>query len=310
MFTTFCPGCESSLNAPDTLKGKKVKCKKCGEPFVARPAVSVDDEDNEPTEEGPAIKRKKSARRPADEDTEIMEPQIVDDDEDEEPRPKLKKKKGKGKRRKEKAPPVMLFVLIGVGALLVLGGGGVGAYYAFFNEEKKADTQAKGAPNTGGAAAMNTDGWIEHNDAGGRFKVRFPKAPMSRVQSIPLPGGGAFEMKSFGAEVPPEVFIAGYYPLPADRGNVTDQQVLSRNIEIYLANMQSKGVVEKSRKDITYQGYAGADLQIQDPKLKNGGLIIRFVVASDRVILLIAGADNPPIDSSRFKAFFESLKIE
>ena len=52
MFTTVSPGCEASLNAPDTLTGKKVKCKKCGESFVAKPAIEVDDDEPPRTDEG------------------------------------------------------------------------------------------------------------------------------------------------------------------------------------------------------------------------------------------------------------------
>jgi hypothetical protein len=47
-FTTICPGCDARLNAPDSLRGKQVKCKKCGDAFVARPAAGTDEDDDSP----------------------------------------------------------------------------------------------------------------------------------------------------------------------------------------------------------------------------------------------------------------------
>jgi len=31
-----CPSCEQALKVPETIFGKKIKCKHCGHPFVAR----------------------------------------------------------------------------------------------------------------------------------------------------------------------------------------------------------------------------------------------------------------------------------
>ena len=79
-FATICPNCDARLTAPDTVLGKKVKCKKCDEPFVARLAAEPEDEeDDRPAkaaagkrrpardddDEAPARKPSK-ARRPAD----------------------------------------------------------------------------------------------------------------------------------------------------------------------------------------------------------------------------------------------------
>jgi hypothetical protein len=331
MFTTVCPGCDSSLSAPDTLKGKKVKCKKCGEPFVAKPADETEEEplpktvktpgiappkprksdDEEPTEETDKLRAKN--RRPADDedDTEIMEAKVVD--EEESPRPKSKQKKGVAKRRKEKKSPAMLFVLIGVGALILLGGGSVGAYYAFFKEEKKTDPQATGGTTsarttTGTALAAITTNWVEHVDAEGKYRIKFPKAPVTQTERIPKPDQSFQEVKMNTAQIPPEVFLAAHILfVEADRAGLTDEQLVSLVIDKVLA--QGKGNLEKSRRAITYQGFTGSEVVVEEQGKKGGG-ILRGIIAGERVIILLAGGENSSPDSPRIKAFFESLKIE
>ena len=310
MFTTFCPGCESSLNASDTLKGKKVKCKKCGAPFVARPAVTVDDE-NEPTEEGPSFKRKKPPRRPIDEDTEIMEAQLVDDDE--EPRPR-RRKKGKGKRKKQSESRVVLYVLIGVGALLVLGGGAVGAYYGFIKEDKKAEipTAKNNTPGGGSAgpkSSTKTAGWVEHVDTEGKYRILFPTTPVAKSQRVQQPDGTFQQLTMYGVETPAEFFAATHVaiPSPAQRAGLTDEQVLQMVLDQVMAKANGKGAVEKSRTAITYQGFAGMDLVIED---KDRGGTVRGILAGNRLIILVTGSKNGVPNSARSKAFFDSLKIE
>jgi predicted Zn finger-like uncharacterized protein len=39
---TVCPGCQTRYNLPDTAKGKQVRCKKCGNAFLASPSPASD----------------------------------------------------------------------------------------------------------------------------------------------------------------------------------------------------------------------------------------------------------------------------
>ena len=71
-FSTVCPGCNAQLTAPDSAEGKRIKCKKCGDPFVARP---LDDEGDE-LPERPSVKASTRSR-----------PRPVEDDEDDRPPP-------------------------------------------------------------------------------------------------------------------------------------------------------------------------------------------------------------------------------
>lgn len=330
MFTTICPGCDASLNAPDTLKGKKVKCKKCGEPFVAKPADATEEEplpktvktpgvaspksrksdDEEPTEESNKLSAKNRARKDDEDDTEIMEAAIVDDDEEDAPTPK--KKKG-GKRRKEKKSSSMVIVLIAVAAVLVLGGGAVGAYYVFIKEENKPDPQAKGGTTAGGTtgqpnATAITASWVEHVDAEGKYRIKFPKSPVTKTERIPKPDQSFQEVKMNTVEMPPEVFLTAHIPfVAADRAGLTDEQLLQLVMNQILA--QGKGAVEKSRRSITYQGFTGSEVVIENQGKKSGG-ILRGIIAGERVIILVAGSENASPDSPRIKAFMEALKIE
>jgi hypothetical protein len=72
---------------------------------------------------------------------------------------------------------------------------------------------------------------------------------------------------------------------------------------------QGKAAVLKSRKSITYQGFPAAEAEIEEGAKKSSGTL-RVIRASNRVIMLAAGAENGVPDVARGKAFFESLKIE
>ncbi len=338
MFTTHCPGCESSLNAPDSLKGKKVKCKKCGEPFVARPGDGNEggaeektvrtkaDElrrprrklDDDPTEEAPLEKRKKPARRAVDEDTEVIESaQIVDADEDydEEPRPK-RKRKGTGKRRKQKSSPVLLFVLIGVGALLVLGGGAVGVYYGLIKEDSKTDTPqanggSKGSATPSGSGSA-TSGWVDFAEPEGRFRVKLPRPASAPVnESRTLPNGETIEVKLYKAVSPNDAYVVAFSKMPAAAAGASPDQILDGAVNGWQS--RAKNGVLKSNTSITYQGFPGREavIEIDDPQEHRKGMaILRVILAQDRMILIMVGGDWVRPDAALVKTFFSTLKIE
>lgn len=113
-----CPHCEATFKVSDSLRGKKVRCKKCEEAFVARPPRKKDDEDErEHRIQGKPQPARRGPRRPADEN-----------DDDDRPSPKLRKKKGGG------AAGNVLLILGGVCAFAMLVCCGVGGYgfYTFY----------------------------------------------------------------------------------------------------------------------------------------------------------------------------------
>lgn len=160
-FPVTCPSCENRLQAPDDMAGKRLKCKKCGETFVARRQRPADDEDapaprskatpapaskarpkparddrEDDEDEAPRKKPAKAARRPADDDEDEPDEKprrrSRDDDEDDDRPSKARKGKGKGKPEK-KSGAGLLAALIAVGAVVLIGGG-LGVYFLFFNK--------------------------------------------------------------------------------------------------------------------------------------------------------------------------------
>ena len=317
-FTTACPNCDARLQAPDTVEGKRVKCKKCGEAFVARPID--DDEDDRPAR--PAKSRQ---RRPDDEDDDRpRRPKAASrdeddsedddrarrrrrDDEDDEPRQRSRKK---GKK-KAAGPPVLLFVLLGVGALVLIGGA-VGACVYFADEKTPENPVAKGGPGPNapagpGPAAAITAGWIEHHDPAGRYRVRFPTVPQSQTVTQQTPNGPV-NVSLHLSGGPAEVFVSGSQPVPPEhRMGLSDDQVLDLGME--MAKMHGKGAAVRDTQPITYQGFSGRQL-VMNPPGKKGSLIMRLILTKDRLIFLMAGGDTASPDAPRVKAFFESLKIE
>src|SRR5829696_4800627 len=150
-FTIACPNCDARRQAPDEVEAKTVKCKKCGDTFVARPAgQDVDDRPSRSAAKGAA----KPRPRPADDDDRpsrrpVKASRWDDEDDYEEDRPRRRRDRddeprsrgNRGKKKKAAGPPVLLFVLIGVGALVLIGGG-IGVYFAFIKEAKPADNPA------------------------------------------------------------------------------------------------------------------------------------------------------------------------
>jgi S1-C subfamily serine protease len=119
----ICEGCESEFDVPETLAGKTIKCKSCGEgiavvakkaapakPTIAKPAakkpVVVDDEDDV----RPASKRAKRNFG-------------VDGDDDDDDQPRSKSSKAPAAKKKSALP----LILAGVLGFVVVGGG-LGVY--------------------------------------------------------------------------------------------------------------------------------------------------------------------------------------
>jgi len=104
-FDLACPRCKAQLTASDEIEGKRIKCKTCGEAFVARP---FDEEASSPERSREAAPRRKPAgiRRSS------------DDDDEEEPR-----------SRQKSGSAVPLILLLVVGGFVLVGGGVAGLYF-------------------------------------------------------------------------------------------------------------------------------------------------------------------------------------
>ncbi len=143
-----CPGCSVKLAISDASKlGKKIKCSKCSEVFVAKAAASGGAK-AKPTKPAPAVKPKKSDDD--DEfnfdDMEMEDKSAAEDEESEVEAPVSKSKaggkkttaKGKGKGKgKARSGGNQLPLIIG-GSVSVLLLVAVGVYFMFFGQEPPA----------------------------------------------------------------------------------------------------------------------------------------------------------------------------
>jgi predicted Zn finger-like uncharacterized protein len=104
--TLACPECEARLKVPSSIPaGKRIRCPKCKEPFPIS-----DEEDEAPAPSKVAAAR---SRKPA-------PPPEDDEDDDREDEPVARKRRKKPQKAASKAP---LFIALGVGGVLLLGGG-------------------------------------------------------------------------------------------------------------------------------------------------------------------------------------------
>lgn len=118
-FTMTCPECDAELGVPDSLAGKTLRCRKCGETFKARAPGSKsgrarrprDDEDSRPRRPRDEEENDHPRRRRRDEN---------DDRDDDRPRRKPADGKARGKRSKPKRG--LGYVLGLIGALLLAAG--------------------------------------------------------------------------------------------------------------------------------------------------------------------------------------------
>jgi hypothetical protein len=318
-FTTACPNCDARLQAPDTVEGKRVKCKKCGDAFVARPL----DDDPPPRSAAKSRPRRDeededrprrsttAARRSNDDDYEDDDRprrRSRDDDEDEPRRPR---KKG---RKKAAGPPVLLFVLLGVGALVLLGAIAFGAYWFLSGDTPKDNPVARGGaaaggpggPVGGGGGAVA--GWVDFAEPAGRFRVKMPQRPRAPItQRQQLPNGEQTEIRMHPAESAGEVFMVGHVNMPAAAAGAPADAILDGAVEG--GQFRSKGAVLRSKSPITFQGFPGREAVLEFPG-KRGSLVLRVILANNRMIMMIAAGDTVSAGSPKVRGFFESLRIE
>jgi len=88
---------------------------------------------------------------------------------------------------------------------------------------------------------------------------------------------------------------------------VSGDQILDQAIEG--AKLQAQGATAGQARSITYQSVPGREVTMTFPG-KKGAMVIRVLLAGDRVIVLSAVGDDAAPDAPRVKQFFASLKID
>jgi hypothetical protein len=274
-FTTICPHCDARLTAPDAVRGKKFTCKKCDERFVARPAVDrEDDEDDRP-------RSRRSGRGRG------------RDDEDE-PR-----SRGGRSGKKKGGAPVLLFVLLGVGALVVIGGGIAAAVY-FASPKKGGPTRTA---DGGGGGPVSMAGWVEYADPEARFRVKFPERPQVNERTEQTPAGPVNQKMAQLIRLKVSFFVTSN-PL---RPGSDAQQVLAREMDNAWGPKPWNGLVDR-RTPADHQGRPGRELTMTGGFGERG--FLRMYVANDRFYVLLAWGEGVQPGNSEVAAFFQSLTFD
>ncbi len=289
-----CPGCRAPFDVPENLRGKSIRCTACATqikvPAAAEP-IPLDDEDDAPPR--PAARKSSPAApaRPAAAASGTRRPARTRDDDDDDfddDRPRRKAARDKG------ANP-MMWVGIGLAALVLVGGVGVGIYYA----TKKSD-----AAGGGGSTAAAAAGWeaVEEPNA---FTVRMPSKPEAK----PAPGvaGKMYELKVRGED---EIYVAGYFDVPGAGKLPGGEKALLDNMMRGAkqgVRLKAPGARSETEKPITVNGFAGREATISVGPKGNG--VFRIVLAGERAFILAAGGDDTPADDPKVRMFLDSFQI-
>jgi predicted Zn finger-like uncharacterized protein len=298
-FPIACPNCDARLQVPDELAGKRVKCKKCGNSFVAR---TPDNEEELPSRPTRKAETAKPRLRPVDDHEDD------DADAEDEPRPKSRQ----NKRLKPPAPSALTWILTGIACLLIIGGGVFAAIY-FSRESKPNATVVQNdnepptqpGPSVGPLAGspLNLAEWVEHVEAG-KYRVKFPLAPEIESRDDQAEIGPvrlqhlhcAAHAGNFALEV-----LEVLADAKADAEAILNQATKQAEVRF------PKGTTTSS-KTITHQAFPGREVVLA---LEAGSqAVVRIIVGSNRVYILQVSSPRMRPDSPHALAFFQSLKIE
>jgi predicted Zn finger-like uncharacterized protein len=154
-----CPGCSAKLAITDVSKlGKKIRCSKCSEVFVAKALKPSGSKSSAPAKAAKPKPKKSDEDEFNFDDMELEDTSIEDEEEDIEPRPAKsksastkKRAKGKGKGKQPSGGNLPLLIGGAVAVVLLLG---VGGYFLFRggDDAPAAPQQALAAPQQPGAA--------------------------------------------------------------------------------------------------------------------------------------------------------------
>jgi hypothetical protein len=331
--TIACPNCDDRHAAPDDIEGKKVRCKKCGETFRARP-VEEDVGDDRPAGRAAKSASKSRSRPAADDADEDARPSRRtgkasrrredddepdrdegedrprrrsrdEDDEADEPRPRKKK----GKKAKKAGRPVVLFISIGVGVLVLIL-----LFVGIFSGDREPDAAPSGPVSDAGAGADGgaagdpaLPGWLEFADPNGQFKVRVPRMPAAPpTQQWPLSNGEPAEATIYPVEIGGGLYAVAHLVVPGREAGAPADPVLDDTIGEGVGWF--KGAVIKSRTNITHQKFPGRQAVLEYPGVK-GSTVLRVILAGNRMFWVVAKGDNLAADNPKVRGFFDSLKI-
>jgi hypothetical protein len=280
-FSVTCPKCNTALNAPESVAGRRVSCKKCGEVFVADDCAGPDI-----VAEPPPLPRTQEPRPRSDDDIRGDRKRRYRDDEDS----GFDRRQPGRRRRKISRGRPLLFVFIGLGALLLCCGGGIGIgiYYSMYAEGKPTDYQSEE----------------------GTFTATFPGTPERVVLEVPRPVNGNagfinYLLETWGGVY--EVTVRGLdsRQIPGDGLNLQNAELL---LDLVADNFNSDGTMQVVRKSaVTHGGRKGIEIEIKN-STPQYCINRMFLVNNKLYVISVTTTDRPP-DRKKVTNFLNSLRI-
>jgi hypothetical protein len=279
-FSVICPKCNTALNAPDEVAGRRVSCKKCGEVFVADDCAGPDI-----VAEPPPLPRTQEPRPRSDDNIRDDRQRRYRDDEDSH----FDRRRPRRRRCTSSTRRTLLFVFLGLGALLLCCGGGIGIrIYSMYAEGKPTDFQSDE----------------------GTFTATFPGAPERVVVEVPRPVNGNagyinYIRETWGGVY--EVTVRGLdsRQIPGDGLNPQNAELL---LDLVADNFNLDGTMQVVRKfAVTHEGRQGIEIEIKN-STPQYCINRMFLVNGKLYVISVTTTDQPP-DRKKATNFLNSLRI-
>lgn len=173
---------------------------------------------------------------------------------------------------------------------------------------------AMGAIGCGGGAspaepppAPRASAWLPFASVPGRFRITMPATPTEDVQQVSLPDDGAVETHLFTAEAkdPFGLYSVGYTDYPPDViARTTPDAMLDGAIEGAVRNVSGEVLASRT---ITVGGHPGRHVEATVPKLDNGRMAARYILAGDRlyVVMMVTHDDRALAGANGWLESFE-----
>ncbi len=308
----------ASLAAPKPVAAKPVVAAAVPVKAKSKPAVIVEDENNEEFDFGAAPKKSKAKVVADDDEDDSPKPKrkskavvALDDDADEAPRKSKKKvvvaedeeddeddsprkgKKGKpGKKAAKQKVNPLIFVLGGVGALFAVGFIGVMIWYVAVREKDGTAGGLFGTPYD--PPVVVPAGWTQ---------IDTPKYTAHFQDSLGKPKAGTTELR-IEKEDGKKVRLLEINVINA--AEATAEKNYETTMSVYVA---ADGIRSIGQKPANLDGKTGREYKLQDSVLGNKGYC-RLVHAHGRLYMLIVLAPDWPEADEMARIFFGSVKLK
>lgn len=317
-----CPNCDARLTGSDSIAGKKIRCKNCDKVFVARPAAERDRRTHSDDDDSPRSKRPKQDSEETSRGSRARKDAPKTSDrrgtKAESTETAGRKKKSSRATERQKKSPLLLVGAIAIGAVVLIGGG-IGGYFAFFHGPKTNSSNSDNSRNITPAPPdgptkqidANVSQWTLITDKACRFQIRFPGNPKKSGQDSKISvtndisSTTQYELWDSAAQMGFDCYCWTY---GSDLSKEKQDKMLG---EFEYDQKLNKNTISKAT-DITHQDYVGKEFHIkQEDALGTQTIIYRFIFVGNRKFMLeLFSRSQLSPDSTVLRAFFNSLVIE